>query len=277
MAVVRRFLIASSLTRLMRKERGSERVLEGYFAPQGERQSRVRIEKGQAYLVLTSLEGEAASAENWTDVPRSHAEALMEVCPGTLAFERSRLRVSQHEALVDRFMKPGLLDVVSVEFATRSDADAFSPPAWFGAEVTGDDAYTNRMIAHSGLPHAPEAPLTNAALESLLDLIEGGAAEGSGLYHGNGESAAGDDTFDKLRQLAAMRPASALASVPASAQSEDAGQKSEAVTRFRNRRPVLPSRPAQNEDGDARLAGVIQGLSEALAQPNGEKNERYGA
>jgi CYTH domain-containing protein len=273
MAVVRRFLIASALTRLIRKERGSERVLEGYFAPQGERQSRVRIEKGQAYLVLTSLDGSAGSPENWTDVPRSHAEALMEVCPGAVTFERSRLRMSAHEALLDRFMKPGLLDLVSVEFATQSDADAFAPPAWFGAEVTGDNAYTNQTIALSGLPHAPEAPLTNAALESVLDLIEGGSAEGAGSYQGNGEIAA-DDTFDKLRQLAAMRPASLLTSVQAGAGQHDEGHKPEAVTRFRNRRPVLPSRTAPREDGDARLAGVIQGLSEALAQPNGEKT--YG-
>ena len=88
MAVARRFLIASSLTRLIRKERGSERVTEGHFAPQSERQSHVRIEKGQAYLVLTSLDGDVPTAEDWTDVPRSHAEALLEVCPGTVVYER---------------------------------------------------------------------------------------------------------------------------------------------------------------------------------------------
>jgi CYTH domain-containing protein len=273
MAVARRFLIASSLTRLIRKERGSERVLEGYFAPQSERQSHVRIEKGQSYLVLTSLDGSVGSAENWTDVPRSHAEALIEVSPGTVTFERSRFRMSHHEAMVDRFMTPGPLDLVTVEFATQDEADAFSPPAWFGPEMTSDESYTNRVIALVGLPEAPETPLTNAALESALDLIESAAADGS---FGRAEQSEDDNTFDKLRRLAAVRPASALVSPPASV--ADSGQeKPDSVARFRNRRPVLQARPTPEDDGDARLAGVIQGLSEALAQPAVEKNERFGA
>ena len=276
MAVARRFLLTSSLTRLIRKERGSERVLEGYFAAQSERQSHVRLEKGQSYLVLTSLDGSVGSAENWTDVPRSHAEALLEVCPGTVTFERSRLRMSHHEALVDRFTAPVPLGLVTVEFATQEDADAFSPPAWFGAEMTSDESYTNRVIALTGLPDAPETPLTNGALESALDLIESGAGERSFVH---AEQSDEDNTFDKLRRLAALRPASALVSPPASAADagQDAGQKPDSVARFRNRRPVLPARAAPEGDGDARLAGVIQGLSEALAQPALEKNERFGA
>jgi CYTH domain-containing protein len=276
MAVARRFLIASSLTRLIRKERGSERVLEGYFAAQSERQSHVRIEKGQSYLVLTSTDGSVGSAENWTDVPRSHAEALLEVCPGTVTYERSRLRMSHHDVLVDRFMTSAPFDLVTVEFATQEEADAFSPPAWFGAEMTGDESYTNRAIALVGRPEAPETPLTNAALDSALDLIESGAGEGSFGHADRGEE---DNTFDKLRRLAAVRPASALVSPPVGVADvgQDAGQKPDSVARFRNRRPVVQARPAPDGDGDARLAGVIQGLSEALAQPALEKNERFGA
>ena len=184
MAIARRFLIASSLTRLIRKERGSERVTEGHFPPQAERQSHVRLEKGQCYLVLTSRDGEMDAAEDWTDVPRSHAEALLDVCPGTAVFERSRLRTGDHEALIDRFIAPAPLDIVSVEFATRGHADAFVPPVWFGAEVTGDDSYTNRGIAISGRPDAPDTPLSNDALEIALDLLESYAGEGQGLAQG---------------------------------------------------------------------------------------------
>jgi CYTH domain-containing protein len=271
MAVVRRFLIAASLTRLVRKDRGSERVIEGFFAPQGERQSHVRVEKGQSYLVLTSLDGEVTSAENWTDVPRSHAEALLEVCPGSVTFERSRVRTGQHDAFVDRFVTPGPFDLVCVEFGVQADADAFSPPAWFGAEVTGDDTYTNRMIALSGPPHIPETPPTNAALESLLDILE--SAVGEGLF-GPSERGDEDNTFDKLRRLAAVRPVGGLPSVAPAEPA--AAQKPESVARFRNRRPVVQVASNPGDDGDARLAGVIQGLSEALSQPNGEKNERFG-
>lgn len=285
MAVARRFLIASSLTRLIRKERGSERVIEGHFAPQSERQSHVRIEKGQAYLVLTSLDADVPAAEDWTDVPRSHAEALLEVCPGTVVFERSRVRLRNHEAVVDRFITPGPLDVVSVEFASPADADAFLPPVWFGSEVTSDDSYTNRMIAIVGRPRAPEAPLSNAALETALDLLEGSPDDVMfGGYERTNERTneppAEDSAFDRLRRLAAVRPASPFPSapVPAPEPSEDAEPKpAEAAARPRTRRPPVQIAPTPVNDGDDRLAGVIQGLSEALSQASVDKDERFGS
>lgn len=281
MAVVRRFLIASSLTRLIRKEFGSERVLEGHFPPQSERQSHVRLEKGQAYLVLTSLEGEVAAAEDWTDVPRSHAEALLEVCPGTVTFERSRVRLRNYEAQIDRFVTPGPLDLVSVEFANQAEADAFLPPVWFGSEVTGDESYTHRVIAMMGRPRAPEPPLSNAALETVLDLLESGSEEERfGHYEPAYEPPAEDSAFDRLRRLAAVRPSSPLIPPPAAPEStaQSPEQKPvESVARLKPRRPIVQIAPSP-EEGDDRLAGVIQGLSEALSQTSVEKkDERFGS
>ena len=286
MAVVRRFLIASSLTRLIRKERGSERVMEGHFAPQAERQSHVRIEKGQSYLVLTSLDGEVSAAEDWTDVPRSHAEALLDVCPGTVIYERSRLTLRDREAVVDRFMTPGPLDMVSVEFATAHEADAFLPPVWFGSEVTGDESYTPRSMAMAGRPRAPEPPLSNAALETMLDLLESRSDETHYAYERPLERQ-DDNVFERLRRLASVRPASPLPSAPALPAAEPPAPplpepaaeppQAESVARLRPRRPVLPIAPSQDGSGDERLAGVIQGLSEALSQTSANKDERFGS
>jgi CYTH domain-containing protein len=288
MAVVRRFLVASSLTRLVRKERGSERVMEGHFAPQGERQSHVRIEKGQSYLVLTSLDGEVSAGEDWTDLPRSHAEALLDVCPGTVTFERSRLPLRDREAVIDRFMTPGPLDLVSVEFSTKAEADAFLPPVWFGSEVTGDDSYTPRAIAMAGRPRAPEAPLSNAALETMLDLLESRSDEGHYAYEAPAERQ-DDNVFDRLRRLASVRPASPLPAAPAepaaapepepapAPESAPEQPPAESVSRLRTRRPVLPIARGQDGSGDERLAGVIQGLSEALSQTSANKDERFGS
>jgi CYTH domain-containing protein len=269
MAISRRFIIPSSLTRLIRKERGSERVTEGHFPIQSERQSHVRIERGQCHLVLTSLDGEVSAAEDWTEVPRSHAEALLDVCPGTAVFERSRLRAHDGEVLVDRFITPGPLDLVSVEFATQGEADAFLPPVWFGAEMTGDDSFTNRMIAIAGLPHAPEAPLSNAALEAVLDLVEGRRAEGHYASNEPASEAQGEDNvFERLRRLAAVRPSSPLPPAPAA-------EPAQGIARLKPRRPTVPLTNGKDDHGDERLAGVIQGLSEALSQT--DKDERYGA
>ena len=42
--------------------------------------------------------------------------------------------------------------LVEVEFATTADAGAFTPPAWFGPEVTDDPRYTNSSLARFGWP-----------------------------------------------------------------------------------------------------------------------------
>ena len=39
------------------------------------------------------------------------------------------------------------LQVVEVEFSSESQARAFTPPPWFGQEVTRDTRYTNAELA----------------------------------------------------------------------------------------------------------------------------------
>ncbi len=45
----------------------------------------------------------------------------------------------------------GLL-TVEVEFASIDEAEAFSPPAWFGDDVSYDRRYKNTSLAINGLP-----------------------------------------------------------------------------------------------------------------------------
>lgn len=47
------------------------------------------------------------------------------------------------------------LRLVEVEFGSREAAEAFSPPDWFGAEVTGERGYSNEVLAVEGLPETP--------------------------------------------------------------------------------------------------------------------------
>ena len=48
-----------------------------------------------------------------------------------------------------------------------------------GLEITGDAAYEGRSMALVGMPSAPEVEITDTALNSLLDTLEGGV----GAYH----------------------------------------------------------------------------------------------
>lgn len=172
MSVVRRFLVAPSLVRLLRKERGGSRVTEGYFAPQAGRTSFVRVQGTNCFLVLmTGAEG--AMAEERTEVPRAHGDALLDVCAGRAVYERTTVSLGAGgEALIDRYVRPAGLDIVSLVFPEAGAAQAFTPPVWFGAEVTTDKAYDGQSIALTGIPSPGDIPLSNAALDAVLDLIE---------------------------------------------------------------------------------------------------------
>lgn len=49
------------------------------------------------------------------------------------------------------------LVLAEVEFPTREEALAFSPPPWFGEEVTYDPAYCNASLSRRGRPETPTA------------------------------------------------------------------------------------------------------------------------
>ena len=111
--------------------------------------------------------------EERAEIPRSQAEALLAVCTGQVGFECTivSLAASQH-ALLQRFIAPGSLDLLTVEFEDGGDASAFVPPAWFGPEVTQDAAYDRGALARAGVPAPEQIPVSNAMLEELLDRLE---------------------------------------------------------------------------------------------------------
>jgi CYTH domain-containing protein len=174
MKTERRFLLAHSLARLLRREQSSsERIAEGYFPSRPGRTHLVRIEAAQCRLVLISAGSEGVEAENETELPRSQAEALMEVCAGSTIYERRPVELNNcGEVFLDRLMMPGALDLLTVAFDGPSEAYGFSTPAWFGREVSDEPAYEWRSIALDGLPTAEEVPLSNAMLDAYLDASE---------------------------------------------------------------------------------------------------------
>ena len=44
------------------------------------------------------------------------------------------------------------LRLVEVEFQSEVEAQAYTPPAWFGADVTADKRYKNKTMAINGVP-----------------------------------------------------------------------------------------------------------------------------
>jgi CYTH domain-containing protein len=172
MTVRRRFLLPPSFARLIRRERGGLRHVEGFFPEQQDRSSWVRLEEDRGLLILKTV-GPGGEAEDQTDIPVGHAHALLDVCAGVVDYTRTVLPIGERQALVDEIVRPRLLHLVTVEFASEEEARGFHPLEWFGPEVTADRRYTNQTIALRGLAEVPEIPLSDPALNSLIDTLEG--------------------------------------------------------------------------------------------------------
>ncbi len=172
MTVRRRFLLAPSFARLIQRERGGLRHVEGFFPEQRDRSSWVRLEENRGLLILKTV-GADGEAEDQTDIPVSRAHALLDVCAGEVDYTRTAVPISEGHALVDEILRPRVLHLVTMEFASKEEAGAFRPPEWFGPEVTADPRYTNQSLALRGLAEAPDIPLLDAALNSLIDTLEG--------------------------------------------------------------------------------------------------------
>jgi CYTH domain-containing protein len=172
MTVRRRFLLTPSFTRLIRRERGGLRHVEGFFPEQRDRSSWVRLEEDRGLLILKTV-GPDGEIEDLTEIPLAHAHALLEVCAGEIDYTRVTLPIGNGDALVDEIIRPCVLHFVTVECTSGGEAEAFRPLEWFGPEVTADPRYTNQSIALRGLDEAPEIPLSDAALNSLIDTLEG--------------------------------------------------------------------------------------------------------
>src|SRR3954447_21738177 len=146
----RRFLIASSLARLIRKEQGVVgQVVEGYFPAHPDRDLFVSLEPDACYLVLAPT-GENTAPDERSPIPQAQAEALLALCAGQVTFACTILRLrGGPEALLQRFAMPELLDLLSLKFADQEDAHAFIAPAWLGPEVTQDPAYDRGALART--------------------------------------------------------------------------------------------------------------------------------
>jgi hypothetical protein len=154
-------------------------------------------------LVLGSEPTGSALVEERTDIPPAHAEALLAVCAGRLTLERSALGIKGGaEVLIERIIEPGPLNTVTVEFHNEEEAEAFTPPAWFGPEITTEPSFGRHLISFNQMPDVGEVPLSNGIVEAVLDLLEG-RADDQRVATPARLRAIETSVFDALRRLTA--------------------------------------------------------------------------
>ena len=113
--------------------------------------------KGERYFRTVKHGSGLVREEDESEISREEFVAAWPETEGR-RLEKLRTNVPLENGLVaevDIFLG-GLagLQLVEVEFPNVEMANSFTPPAWFGPEVTDDPRYKNSTLAREGLPKA---------------------------------------------------------------------------------------------------------------------------
>jgi len=132
-------------------------IRQGYIAEDDPVNVRVRITDMKSTLTVKAGSG-LARTEVDVEISAEQAEALWLHTLGR-RLDKTRHRVTvedgeaHHVAEVDVYAGSlAGLCVVEVEFGSEAAAAAFTPPAWFGEELTETPGWTNASLARNGRP-----------------------------------------------------------------------------------------------------------------------------
>ncbi len=108
--------------------------------------------KDEAYFLTYKGEGLLSREEYEMPLTGEAYRHLLPKADGTvIRKDRYELPFGERVIELDVFAPPfAPLVVAEVEFPTKEEAEAFTPLAWFGREVTFDPAYTNAQLSRAG-------------------------------------------------------------------------------------------------------------------------------
>jgi adenylate cyclase len=126
---------------------------QGYVALDGDTEVRVRDDAG-SWRLTVKHGGGLRRVEEDIEIDERRGTALWDLTEGRRV-EKRRHRLPMGDAMLEVDVFEGDLRglvVAEVEFDGEDAAQSFSPPVWFGREVTDDGAYKNRALAVKGRP-----------------------------------------------------------------------------------------------------------------------------
>jgi len=156
MEIERKFIVTDPPEEAL--EAPSAALRQGYLA--GGSGGSVRIRQSDDSFTLTVKRGAGlVREEHEIAITGAQFEALWPVTESQRV-EKRRHRIAYGDLTIELDVFGGTLRgllLAEVEFPDTTAAEAFNPPAWFGAEVTTDGRYTNASLALHGLPDCPPA------------------------------------------------------------------------------------------------------------------------
>jgi hypothetical protein len=99
-----------------------------------------------------------------------------------------------------------VLTSVAVDFHNPDEAEAFTPPVWFGPEITAEPSFGRQVIAFDRMPEVGEVQLSSATVDALLDVLEGRAPVEPPAPSFAPHSSIDTSVLDALRRLSIGRP-----------------------------------------------------------------------
>lgn len=128
-------------------------VRQGYVALDDATEVRIRAKGEGRTLTIKGGRG-IERAEVELEISHAQFHDLWGLAEGR-SLTKTRHEVAIDGGLAEVDVYDGALAslvVVEVEFPSMREAEAFEPPDWFGAELTGDVRYSNARLAIGGDP-----------------------------------------------------------------------------------------------------------------------------
>ena len=133
------------------------------FGDGGESEKRVRLMrsgKSERYFYTEKSDGTLSRDEYELEITKKEYRSL---CGSIIS---KFVKKARYYIPVSRGLLMAELDVyhgeltglvtVEVEFSSLEEAESFSPPTWFGEDITEDKRYKNKNLARNGKPETEE-------------------------------------------------------------------------------------------------------------------------
>jgi adenylate cyclase len=133
---------------------GSKSLRQGYLAVDGAVEIRLRETDGATTMTVKAGKGLSRTEVELRLDTDDAADLWPHAEPRSLTKVRARVQLGGDLIAELDVYEGGLtgLRTVEVEFADPETAEAFSPPTWFGRELTGEAGWSNAELAAHGSP-----------------------------------------------------------------------------------------------------------------------------
>ena len=176
--IERKFLVKSLPENL--DEFPNKEIIQGYIAITPDTEVRLR-KKGKKYFQTVKIGDGKTRIEAETPITKEQFDKLWLTTEGKRV-EKTRYEIPHEDGTIELDVYHGDLDGLlstEMEFASEKDSNDFTPPEWFGKEVTEDKRYKNQSLALHGIPKEKEP--RQRKIRETLDIPEYELERGVGV------------------------------------------------------------------------------------------------